>query len=274
MTILQAIILGIVQGLTEFLPVSSSAHLVIIPHLLGWEIPPKEAFIFNVLVQTASLIAVIAYFWQELLKISSSVLRGLFQKKPLVDQHARLGWLIILATIPAGLIGLGIKDVVEGAFGNPGIVGFFMLITAGLLVVAERMGSRKRDTEALNWKDAIWIGFAQALAIFPGVSRSAATITGGMSRGLERPAAARFSFLMVIPIMLAAGLAASNDLLHLQNYDQVLTAYIFGMAASAIVSYISIRWLLKFLVSHTLYVFAAYCLFMAVIILVYTFFPA
>jgi undecaprenyl-diphosphatase len=270
MTILQAIILGIIQGLTEFLPVSSSAHLVIIPHLLGWQIPPQEAFIFNVLVQTASLIAVIAYFWQELLTILSSVLRGLFQKKPLVDEHARLGWLILLATIPAGLIGLGIKDLVEGAFGDPGIVGFFMLITAGLLVIAERIGSRKREIEALNWKDTLWIGFAQAIAIFPGISRSAATIAGGMSRGLGRAAAAHFSFLMVIPIMVAAGLLAGNDLLHLQNYDQVLTAYIFGMAASAIVSYLSIRWLLKFLIRHSLYIFAAYCLVMGLVVLVFT----
>lgn len=259
MTTLQAIILGIIQGITEFLPISSSAHLVIIPHLLGWDLPQEETFLFDVLVQTASLLAVVTFFWKELRQMVIAFLRGLFRGKLFEEQPARTAWLLILATLPAGLIGLAIKDLVEAAFSNPMIAAFFLLATAGLLITAEKLGSRTNKIETLSWKDALWIGLAQAAAIFPGVSRSGATITGAMIRGFERPSAGRFSFLMAIPIMLAAGLLAASDLFQSQNWENLLSVFIPGMLTSAVVSYISIRWLLRYLVHNSLYPFAIYC---------------
>jgi undecaprenyl-diphosphatase len=267
MTLLQSILLGIIQGLTEFLPISSSGHLVIVPYLLGWDIPPTEAFIFNVLIQVATLLAVIVYFWSDLLKIGQAWVLGLLHKAPFQDPLARLGWYLILATLPAGVIGLALKNVVEQAFASPAATAFFLLATAFMLWVAERVGKRTRSLDSLNWKDALWIGFAQALAIFPGLSRSGATITGGMTRDLKRPEAARFSFLLSIPIMLAAGLVASLDLVKLPNLTSLLPTFIPGFIAAALVGYLSIRWLLGYLGRRPLYVFALYCAVFGIAIL-------
>jgi undecaprenyl-diphosphatase len=259
MTWLQAIFLGIIQGLTEFLPVSSSGHLVLTPYLLGWNIPEGDTFVFNVLVQIPSIIAVIVYFWRDLMEIAASWLRGLVQRRPLAEPGSRLGWLLILATIPAGLIGLLLEDAVEAAFNNPAQTGYELWITAGLLVIAERVGKRNRKVEQLGWLDSIFIGLAQAISIFPGVSRSGSTITGGMVRNLERPAATRFAFLMSIPIMLAAGLLASLDLAGRSDVASLLPIFLPGFIASGVVSYVSIRWLLRFVAKHSMMVFAIYC---------------
>jgi len=267
MTILQSIILGIIQGLTEFLPISSSAHLVIVPYLLGWQIPASEEFIFDVLVQVATLVAVIVYFWDDLVAIVRSFLVNLWRRTPFQDPQARLGWYLILASLPAGLIGLALKDLVEQAFDSPVATACFLFVTAGLLVAAERIGKRARPLEQINWKDSLWVGFAQALSIFPGISRSGSTIAAGMSRDLERPAAARFSFLMSVPVMLAAGLLATKDLLELAatpgtsggDLGSLLLVFIPGFIASGVVGYLAIRWLLRYLIHHPLYVFAIYC---------------
>jgi len=260
MTLFQSILLGIVQGLTEFLPVSSSGHLVIVPRFFGWNIPSNEAFVFNVLVQVATLVAVMAYFWKDLVAIIQAVITGLVKRQPFADPQARLGWLIAAATIPAGIFGLLVKDQVERAFNSLLATGVFLLVTAGLLTLAERLGKRQNELESLTLKDAILIGLAQALAIFPGVSRSGATITGGMLRNLERSAAARFSFLMSIPIMLAAGLLAALDLLEMPNFSQLLPVFIPGFLAAAVTGYLSIRWLLQYLTRRPLTIFVFYCL--------------
>jgi undecaprenyl-diphosphatase len=266
MTLLQSIILGIVQGLTEFLPISSSAHLVLVPYLLKWNIPEEQAFIFNVLVQVATLVAVIAYFWKDLVAIIQAWMSAILQRKPFATSDSRLGWYILLATLPAGIIGLFLKDLVEQAFASPVATAGFLLLTAALLVIAERTGKRDRPLEALNWKDALWVGFGQALAIFPGISRSGATISAGMTRNLQRPAAARFAFLISIPIMLAAGLLAGVDLIQMPNFASLLPVYIPGFIAAAVTGYLSIRWLLVFLLRHSLYGFAIYCAVLALIV--------
>ena len=271
MTIIQSIILGIVQGLTEFLPISSSAHLVFVPYLLNWNIPAGQAFVFDVLVQVATLLAVIVYFWHDLVAIVKAVVNGLVKKAPFADPTARLGWLILAATIPAGLAGLLLKNVVESAFGSPRITALFMFVTAALLVMAERVGKRTRTLDTLNWKDAIWIGVFQAIAIFPGVSRSGSTISGGMTRNLERPAAARFAFLMTIPIMLAAGLLASLDVIRTSDLESTLLIFIPGFIAAALTGYLAIRWLLRYLMQHTLYDFAIYCVALGLFVLLVSF---
>jgi len=268
MSLLEAIILGIVQGLTEFLPVSSSAHLVLVPFLLGWNLPEEHVFIFDVLVQLGTLLAVIFYFWSDLLTIITGFVRALLRGKPFSDPTARIGWYLILATIPAGLFGLLVKDQVEQAFNSPVATAIFLFVTAGLLLFSERMGKRTRSLGDITWKDALWIGAAQALAIFPGVSRSGSTIAGGISRDFERPAAARFAFLMAIPIMLAAGLLAGIDLVSTPNLGSFLPIIAAGFITSAIVGYLSIRWLLSYLVRHSLNVFAYYCIAIATLSLI------
>jgi len=268
MTVLQSILLGVIQGLTEFLPISSSGHLVIVPYLLGWQIPATDAFVFDVLVQVATLVAVIVYFWNDLIALAKAMLLGLKNKSPMKTPQARLGWNLILATIPAGIIGLLLKDTVENTFANPKLTALALFLTATLLIIAERVGKRDRNLEQLDWKDALWIGFLQVLAIFPGVSRSGATIAGGMTRDLERPTAARFSFLMSIPIMLAAGLLATYDLIRSPYILRLLPTFIPGFISAAVVGYLAIRWMLRFLVGHSLYIFAVYCTVMGLLVIV------
>lgn len=259
MSLLQAIILGIIQGLTEFLPISSSAHLTLAPYWFGWQLPAQETFIFDVLVQVASLIAVCAYFYRDLLNILHAWLQGVWKHKPFDEPLARRGWQLILATLPAGIIGLLFKEQVEAAFSDPQLTAAFLFVTAGFLFLVEKVGKKERSLEALQWSDALFIGLAQAIAIFPGISRSGATIAGGLARNLERSAATRFAFLMSVPIMSAAGLAASVDLLKLPNLMQLLPIYLPGFLASTIVSYASIRWLLRYVARHSLLIFSLYC---------------
>lgn len=259
MTLLQSIILGIIQGITEFLPISSSAHLVITPMIFRWEIPTQQAFIFDVLVQLGTLTAVLAYFWSDLKQIAREVALGLVKRKPFVSPLSRLGWLIVLATLPAGIIGFLIQDTVEQVFGSPRLTGVFLLVTAALLTVAEKIGKRTRTLDQLNWADALWIGFFQALSVFPGISRSGATISGGMFKAVDRPSAARFSFLMSIPIMLAAGVLALKDFTQIEDLTILLPNLLLGFTTAAVTGYFSIRWLLQYISHRSFYSFAIYC---------------
>ena len=267
MTLIQSIILGIVQGATEFIPVSSSGHLVLVPYIFGWEIPAQEAFIFDILVQVATLAAVFAYFWNDLISIATATLQGILKRKPFQEQNSRLGWYLVLATIPAGIAALLFKDTLEEAFSNPKWAAFFLLGTAIMLIIAEQFKKRTRQFEEIAWLDALWIGLFQVLALFPGVSRSGATITGGMSRKLKRPAAARFSFLMSVPIMLAAGLLATLDLLQAPHLFTNFPVYLAGFFTAGIVGYLSIRWLLRYLSNRSLYIFAIYCALLGLAVL-------
>ncbi len=267
MTIFQAVVLGIVQGLTEFLPVSSSGHLVAVPALLGWTIPEDQVFVFDVLVQVGTLAAVIIYFWSDLAAIARSMWAGALSRRPFETPEARLGWYVILATIPAGLAGLLLKDQVEAAFSDPQALAYFFPVTAGLLILAERLKKPRKNAEDLSALDAFLIGCFQIIALFPGVSRSGSTIAGGMSRGLEREAAARFSFLMSVPVMLAAGALSLLDLAAVSDPGGFLPVLATGMIVSAVTGYLSIGWLLRFLRSRTLYGFAIYLLLLAVVIL-------
>lgn len=268
MTILQAIILGIIQGLTEFLPISSSAHLVIAPFLVNWQINAEIAFTFNVLVQDGTLIAVIIYFWKDLWEIVKSFVQGLIRRRPFDDPNARLGWFLILATIPAGLFGLLVKPLVEQAFGSVVATASFLFVTAALLLTAEKLGKKQRAFESITWVDALVMGLFQAIAIFPGVSRSGATITGGMLRQLDRRSAARFSFLMSIPVMIAAGLLETFEAVQSPVLTGQLPVIVVGFVAAAVVGYLSIHWLLGFLQKRSLTSFAIYCILLGIATLV------
>jgi len=274
MNLFQAFILGIVQGLTEFLPISSSAHLVIVPFLLGWKFPAVEVLPFNVLVQMGTLIAVIVYFWSDLWQIAVAFVRGLLKGKPFADAQARMGWLLILATIPAGVFGLLVKKWIDQTFQSVAITAGLLLVTAALLLLAERLGKRTRPLSQITWVDALWIGVAQAIAVFPGISRSGATMTGGMLRNMERGAAARFSFLMSIPVMLAAGALELKDVFQTPGLMGLLPAVVVGFLAAAVVGYFSIRWMLNFVSTHSLRAFAVYCAAVGVlVVIIYVVFP-
>ncbi len=268
MDLLQAFILGIVQGATEYIPVSSSAHLVLVPWFLGWEDPSFE---FEVLIQLGTLLGVFIFFWEDIWTIAKAVLTGLAQRKPFETFESKLGWFVVLATIPAAVFGLAFKDVFEQAYASPQLAGAFLILTAILLVVAERFGARTRELEKITWLDALIIGFWQVAAILPGISRSGSTISGAVLRNFTRPAAARFSFLISIPALLGAGVVATVDLLESGTLATQLPAISVGFLSAAVSGYICIRWLLHYLQRNSLYVFATYCLIVSIASIVYGF---
>jgi undecaprenyl-diphosphatase len=270
MTFFQSVVLGIIQGASEFLPISSSGHLVIAPYLFGWKFSVQEAFIFDVLVQVATLVAVIIYFWKDLIEIVKSMIGGIKERELFKDVKSRLGWFLVLATIPAGITAILFKDTFEQAFSNPKAASIFLLFTSILLILGELLGSRERLLKSLTWIDAIWIGFFQVLALFPGISRSGSTITGGLLRGLDRSSAARFSFLMSIPVMTAAGVLALYDLFTAPELIYQLPVYLVGFISAAIVGYLAIRWFISYLSKRSLYIFAIYCALLGVGFLIAT----
>ena len=273
MSIFQAIVLGIIQGLTEFLPISSSGHLVILPFFLNWQLPQKEAFIFNVLVQIGTLVAVLITFRKELRDILVGFFQQLGKGTPFATPEARMGWLLIVATIPAGLAGLFLKDVVEQTFSSPLFAGIALLVTGLIMVIAERVNLRIKESTDITLLDALVMGGMQALALFPGISRSGATIAGGMMRHIHRKDSGNFSFLMSIPIMIAAGGLSTYEMLtEVTNLSEFLPIMAVGFITAGVVGYLAIRWLLTFIKSHSLVYFSAYCFVLgAVTILLWIF---
>ncbi len=273
MSILQSIILGILQGLTEFLPVSSTAHLLIAQNILGLTSPIDEQakflFIFDILVQLGTLLALIIYFWKDWVAIIGGLYRGVKTRQPFTDPQARLGWYILLASLPALVAGVLLKPLVEQLFRTPLIEAAIRLtLTTILLLGAEWLGKRSRNMSEINWKDALWIGCAQILSIFPGASRSGSTLAGGMARNLDRPAAARFAFLMSVPVMLAAGAYQSLGLLKIPHLATYLPPILVSIIVATIVGYLAIHWLLDFLAHRPLYVFSIYCAIVGLITLI------
>ena len=254
MTFFQAFIMGIIQGLTEFIPISSTGHLLIAQQLL--HIPPSEAtFAFLVIVQVGTLISLVIYFWADLLRLIKA-----FFARPFSTQENRLAWYILIATIPALLIGFLFKDAVKSLFNTPLLeAGIRLLTAAALMALAEYFSKRNRQLEAMNWLDALVIGLFQILSVFPGASRSGTTISGGLFRNLDRPSAARFAFLMAVPVMLAAGAFEMLDVIKLPDLSTFLPVLLVGFATAAVVGWFAIRWLLGYLNRHSLYAFAAYC---------------
>jgi undecaprenyl-diphosphatase len=255
MSIIQAIILGLMQGATEFVPVSSSGHLVLVPWLLGWNDP---GLVFDTVVHWGTLLAVLAFFWRDWWTLLSAWLRGL-RHWDWHDPMARLAWLLILGTIPAAVLGYLLESSFETLLSIPVWTSIFLLVTAALLALAEWLGKRLRDADDLRWPDALLIGLAQAAAIFPGISRSGATMSVGLFRGLERPVAARFSFLLSMPIILGAGLLPVVDLLQTPAAPAELSVLFVGFAAAAVSGYLCIWGLLRYLQRGKLYPFAIYC---------------
>ncbi|MBL8063615.1 MAG: undecaprenyl-diphosphatase UppP [Anaerolineales bacterium] len=267
MTLLHAFLLGIVQGLTEFIPVSSTAHLFIASNLLG--LPADDrTFSFNVIIQLGTVAALLLFFWHDIWEIIQAFFLGIKNRKPFDDFHARLGWLVIVATIPAGVVGLILNQFVKDMSGDPLLwAGIRLLFTAILLTTVEYFDKKSRTLESATWVDALTVGIFQVFAIFPGASRSGSTMAGAMFCGLDRPSAARFAFLMSAPILLAAGLFESVEVILFPNTTEFLPILVTGFVTSGVVGWFAIRWLLAYLRKHSLYVFVAYCLVLGVIVL-------
>ncbi len=255
--LLEALIFGIVQGATEFLPVSSSGHLTLVPWWLGLDDPP---LLFDVVVHLGTLMAVLVYFWRDWLTLLQAGITAL-RTRTLQDPDARLLLLLVIGTIPAALAGVLLDDVFEAAFAEPRAVALFLLVTAGLLVLSERRYASTRSLSDLNLPDSLVIGVAQAFAIFPGISRSGSTIAAGILRGLPRTAAARFSFLLATPIIIGAGLKQAFDVLtgSVALANDLIGPLILGFLAAAVVGFLSIWFLMRLLQRWRLYGFAAYC---------------
>ena len=255
MNIVHAIVLGIIQGLTEFIPVSSTAHLLMTEHFLGLDPNNEALFSFSVIIQLGTVISLFAFYWKDLLRIARATLDVRNE-----TAERDLGLYIVLATIPALIVGYLLRDAVETLFKQPMLQASIRLFSAAvLLALAESLTSKKRSLESMKWLDALIVGLFQIIAVFPGASRSGTTISGGMFRGLDRPAAARFAFLMSVPVLLAAGGYEMLDVLQMPNLGQFLPLLAVGFFTAAIVGWFAIKWLIGYLSRHSLYVFAGYC---------------
>ena len=270
MTLFQAIVIGIVQGLTEFLPISSTAHMRIVPALLGW---PDPGSAFSAVIQIGTLMAVLAYFWRDLWRIFAAMLTELSKGVIARSQDSRLGWMISVGTIPIVVAGLAFEKQIDSTLRSMYVISTSLIVVALLLAVAEwliRKGRLAgRDMEQITWRDALLVGCTQAVALVPGTSRSGMTILGGLISGLNREAAARYSFLLSVPAVFAAGvykLIKESDKL-LGNESQMLNLAA-GLIAAAVVGYLSIDWLLRYLRSRTTFVFIVYRIGLAVVLLI------
>jgi undecaprenyl-diphosphatase len=265
MTLLHALLLGVIQGLTEFIPVSSTAHLLIGQQLLG--VPANDQrFSFLVIVQLGTLVSLFTFYWRDLFTIAKATLD--FRHS---TNERNLGFYILVATIPALVAGYLLKDAVEALFKQPMLQASIRLFAAAtLLTLAEWLTEKKRALDSMRWFDALFIGMMQVISVFPGASRSGTTISGGMFRGFDRPSAARFAFLMSVPVMLAAGGYEVLDVIQMPDLGKFLPLLATGFVTAAIVGWFAIKWLVAYLSKRSLYVFAVYCVVLGVVVLIFS----
>jgi undecaprenyl-diphosphatase len=267
--LVQAIVLGIVQGLTEFLPISSSGHLIVIPALLGWEDPFIESLAFSVMLHVATLAALLIYFARDWVRLVPAGIAALRDRSFNGDPDRRLAWLLAATTIPAVIVGVALNDLIETVFREPRLVAMTLVAGAIILWLADRVGSRSRAIEQLTFRSALGIGAAQALALIPGVSRSGISISAGLFAGLDREAAARFAFLMATPITAGAGLWEARKIIAGEaGVDLPLVPLLAGMLASLVAGLLAIAFLMRYLRSHGLGVFVLYRLVLAAVVVV------
>lgn len=259
----QAIVYGIVQGLTEFLPISSSGHLRVVPALFGWDDPGAA---FTAVIQLGTMAAVVVYFWRELLHVCVAWLRGFVDKSVRSSLEYKMGWYLVIATIPVVVLGLIFHKQIETGARNLWLIATMFIVLAVLLYIADRTGKRTRGEENLDTRDAIAIGGAQALALIPGVSRSGATITAGLFRGLTREAAARFSFLLSVPAVVGSGLFEARKIGEPGAPGMGVT--ILATILSFAVGLATIAWLLRYITQHSMLIFVIYRVALGVLLLI------
>ena len=255
MSVAASILLGIVQGLSEFLPISSSAHLILARAFFGWDVPADFGLAFDVALHIGTLVAILVFFRRDIAAMAAA-LPSVFS--PTADASARLAQRIVLGTVPVVVVGLLFNDFVEHSLRTPQVAAWALALGAAVMFAAERLGSRRRAEDSVTWMDAALIGCAQACAIIPGVSRSGSTISVGMFLGLRRDAAARFTFLLAIPATLAAAGKESLELGRMGVSAANAQLMIVGVVVSVIVGYLTIKYFLRFLAGNRLDVFAYY----------------
>lgn len=262
----EAIVLGVVQGLTEFLPISSTAHLRIVPAFAGWDDPGA---LFTAVIQLGTMLAVVIYFWKDLVRIAAGW-GGSFRRPELRGTlDARMGWYIVLATIPIGVFGLIFNNQIETGARNLYLIGVVLIVLGLILMAAEMVGRKTRKLEDVTRTDAIWVGLAQAMALVPGTSRSGATITAGLFLGMEREAAARFSFLLSIPAIVLSGLYGLSELISGQE-DVGFGALAISTVFAFVVGYLSIAFLLRYLARHSTIIFVVYRVVLGAVVITLT----
>ena len=268
-TTLQALVLGIVQGLTEFLPVSSSGHLIIVPALLGWTDPFINSLEFSVMLHIGTLVALLIYFRSDWLRLVPAGFAAIRDRSFRDDPDRRLAWLIAAATVPAIIAGVLFNDIIEKNVRQIGLVALTLVVGGAILWLAERNGRQTRSIGGLSFPAAVGIGAAQAIALIPGISRSGISISAGLFAGLDRESAARFSFLMATPVTALAAVYEARKLFSGETGLAIaVTPLIVGMVASLIAGLFAIGVLLRFVRSHSLDVFVAYRVLLAAVVIV------
>src|SRR5215211_2005069 len=265
--LIEAVFLGVVQGLTEFLPISSSGHLLLGQYFLGLD-QNRFGLSFDVALHMGTLLAVVSYFWRDLMRMAFAFLRSFGRMDLVNDPDQRLAYLVIASTVPAALIGFLFEGFFENTVRSPWVVVFNFVVVGVLFLVAEAVGSHSRRAAKLGFGEAFGIGLAQATALVPGISRSGATITLGLFLGLRREQAAKFSFLMSVPIIAGAGGLKLAEVLSSGMSAHEWLLFVTGFVTSAFVGYFTIRFLLEYLTRHTLRAFAYYRFAVAAIVTV------
>ena len=267
-TVVQAIVIGVVQGLTEFLPISSSGHLIVVPYLLGWDDALVNSLAFSVILHLGTLVALLVFFWRDWLRLVPAGLAALRDRSFNGDPDRRLAWLIAATLPPAIAVGILLHDAIESTLRQPALVAAMLVVGSAIMWLADRLGRKVLPVERLSFAGAVGVGCAQALALVPGISRSGVSISAGLAFGLTREAAARFSFLMATPIIAGAGAWETRKLLAgeagVALDPLVLVA---GFAASAVAGLVAVAVLLRYLRTHPLTVFIVYRLVLAAVIL-------
>jgi undecaprenyl-diphosphatase len=268
--IFQAIVMGITQGLTEFLPISSSGHLILLPSLLGWDDPFINSLAFSVVLHLGTLVALLAYFWRDWTRLVPAGLAALRDRSFADDPDRKLAWLLAATTVPAIIAGLLLNDAIETTFREPGLVAVTLVIGAAIIWIADRWGGTQRTIGGLTFPIAVGIGLAQAVALVPGISRSGISISAGRFAGLDRPSAARFSFLMATPIIAMAGAYETFKLIRGENgTTPELGPLVVGMLAALVSGMAAIHYLLRWLSGHSLNIFVWYRIVLAAIVVVW-----
>jgi undecaprenyl-diphosphatase len=281
MDIAAAAILGVVQGLTEFLPISSSAHLILVPWIFGWE---PNGLIFDVALHIGTAVAILVYFWRDWITLGIETIRGIITRAPFGNRQRLLAWYLVVGTIPAMVIGLAFEDAVERELRSPLITVATLTLFGALLYYAERSSTQKRRLADFTLLDSILIGVAQAVALIPGVSRSGITITAAMSRDVDRPSAARFSFLLATPVVVGAGLLEGWHLfkaLRVPSPAGAVVPLVFpahkwivlavGVVSAGVTGFLCIRYFLRYLQTNSFVPFVIYRFILAAVVLVFYF---
>jgi undecaprenyl-diphosphatase len=282
-SVIQAVIIGLVQGLTELFPISSLGHSVILPVVLGWHINQNASNYLTFLVAThlATAIALLLFFWGDWVKIVQGLIRSLKARGiDRDDTYAKLGWLLVVGTVPAGILGLLLQKELTKLFASARVAAFFLIINGVVLFMAERLHKRnknkhsidsqsdKRLAKTLSWSNSVGVGVIQSFALIPGISRSGASMAGGIFYGLNNEDAARFSFLLATPIIGAAALLKIPQLFT-SSMSSMRLAAIIGSIGAGIAAYLSVKFLVKYFQTKTLYPFAVYCIIAGILVSLY-----